>query len=159
MTTPNKNNVLDAAANQAANLTAFHLRFGWWSLLVFLTLGVVLELLHGFKIDWYLSVSNETRRFMWTLAHAHGTLLSMVHIAFAGTIWLTSIGSRTTLASRALCSAGILMPAGFFFGGIQIYSGDPGIGILLLPAGPFLLFVAVLFTALHVKKIRQQPAE
>ncbi len=25
-----------------------HLRFGWWSLLVFLTLGIALESLHGF---------------------------------------------------------------------------------------------------------------
>ncbi len=58
-----------------------NLRFGWWSLLVFLSLGAVLETLHGFKIGWYIDVGNETRRLMFTLAHAHGTLLAVVNIA------------------------------------------------------------------------------
>ena len=52
-----------------------HIRFGWWSLLVFASAGLVLESLHGFKVRAYLDTSNETRRLMWTLAHAHGTLL------------------------------------------------------------------------------------
>src|SRR6516162_5777746 len=60
-----------------------HLRIGWWSVLVFLTLGIALELLHGFKAGWYLDVSNSTRRLMFTLAHAHGTLLGLLNIAFA----------------------------------------------------------------------------
>ena len=58
-----------------------NLRFGWWSLLVFLSLGGVLETLHGFKVGWYVDVGNETRRLMFTLAHAHGTLLALVNIA------------------------------------------------------------------------------
>src|SRR5438132_14075230 len=63
-----------------------HLQFGWWSLVVFATLGLVLETLHGFKVRAYLDVSNETRRLMWTLAHAHGTLLAIVHIVFGLTV-------------------------------------------------------------------------
>ena len=51
-----------------------HLRFGWWSLLVFMTLGLMLEALHAFKMGVYLDVSSETRRLLWTLAHAHGAL-------------------------------------------------------------------------------------
>ena len=58
-----------------------NLRFGWWSLLVFLSLGAVLETMHGFKIGWYVDVGNETRRLMFTLAHAHGTLLALINIA------------------------------------------------------------------------------
>ncbi len=46
-----------------ADYMRLHLRFGWWSLLVFLLLGLVLETLHGFKIGWYLDVSNSIRRF------------------------------------------------------------------------------------------------
>ena len=57
-----------------------NLRFGWWSLVIFLSLGAVLEALHGFKIGWYVDVGNETRRLMFTLAHAHGTLLALVNI-------------------------------------------------------------------------------
>ena len=58
-----------------------HLRFGWWALFVFLLLGATLETLHGFKAGFYLDVSNETRRLMWTLAHAHGALLGIVNVA------------------------------------------------------------------------------
>src|ERR1700722_20310542 len=60
-----------------------HFRFGWWALLLFTTFGLVLETLHGFKIGAYLDVSNQTRRLMWTLAHSHGTLLSIVNLMFA----------------------------------------------------------------------------
>ena len=65
-----------------------HLRVGWWAILFFLTLGVVLEALHGFKVPWYLNVANETRRLMLTLAHAHGVLVGLLHIAFAATVRL-----------------------------------------------------------------------
>src|SRR5215471_12678578 len=68
------------------SLVGRHLRFGWWSLLVFLTLGILLEGLHGFKVGWYLSESNSTRRLMFTLAHAHGTLLGVLQIAFAASL-------------------------------------------------------------------------
>ena len=70
------------APTAAVDYTRRHLRFGWWSLLVFLTLGFTLELLHGFKVGMYLDASNETRRLMWTLAHAHGSLLGLIHVLF-----------------------------------------------------------------------------
>ena len=131
-----------------------HIMVGWWSLLLFLTLGVVLEAMHGLKIGWYLS--EETRRLMWRLGHAHGTLLALVHIAFGVTVatfpeWQSA--SRT-LASRSLLGAGILVPGGFFLGGFFFIAGDPGLGILLLPAGALLLFLAVLFTARAVSAVR-----
>ncbi|MFQ5556715.1 MAG: hypothetical protein ACE5GB_04305, partial [Acidimicrobiales bacterium] len=81
-----------------------HFRFGWWSLLLFLTLGIALETLHGLKIGWYLNVSNQTRRLLWTLSHAHGTLLALVHIAFAATLHVCSNRPwpRLPLASASL---------------------------------------------------------
>ena len=69
--------------DHSAEMTSRHLRFGWGSLLVFVLLGGALEAMHGFKVDWYLAVGNETQRLMWRLAHAHGTFLSLVHVAFA----------------------------------------------------------------------------
>lgn len=157
MTTKGDINDSDSKDTPSSAMAAWHLRLGWWSLLVFLTLGVALELLHGFKIGWYLDVSNETRRFMWTLAHAHGTLLSVLHIAFAATCWLLGddTAARLKTASRCLLAAGLLIPTGFFLGGVQFHSGDPGMGILLLPGGAFLLFVAALLTALHIKGVRR----
>ena len=126
-----------------------HLRFGWWSLLVFLVVGIALEVMHGFKVGFYLDVDQQTRRFMWTLGHAHGTLLSLVQIAFAlsglgGPTW--SDGARR-VASRCLRAAVVLMPAGFFLGGAFTYGGDPGLGIFLVGPGGVLLLVGVLLTA------------
>ena len=134
---------------EASLLERRHLRFGWWSLLVFLTLGVGLEGLHGFKVGWYLDVSNEARRLTWTLCHAHGTLLALIHLAFAYTIGGRRAGEsrRRRVASRCLLGASVLLPGGFFLGGIVIYDGDPGLGILLVPIGGALLFAAVGATA------------
>ena len=72
-------------AAESSPLKVRHLRFGWGSLLVFVVLGGALEAMHGFKVDWYLAVGNETKRLMWRLAHAHGTFLALVHVAFAVT--------------------------------------------------------------------------
>ena len=41
----------------------------------------------------------------------------------------------------------VLMPVGFFLGGVWIYGGDPGLGVLLVPIGAAALFVAVALTA------------
>ena len=125
-----------------------HVRLGWWLFLIFAILGVVLESLHGLKIESYLGVENKIRRLTWTLSHAHGTLLALVHFCFAMTVKMTpgwNSGSRTA-ASRCLVSAGILIPAGFFCGGLFPYAGDPGVGILMVPLGAIALIVAVAMT-------------
>jgi len=51
-----------------ASVIRRHLYFGWWTPLIFLTVGLALEALHAFKVGAYLKVSHETRRLMWTLA-------------------------------------------------------------------------------------------
>ena len=126
-----------------------HLRIGWWSLLCFATVGLVLEMLHGFKVRAYLDVSNETRRLMWTLAHAHGTLLSLVHVIFGLSLRVTaeSFVRNLRLISSCLIGASVLLPGGFFLGGIVVYGGDPGLGVLLVPVGAVLLLAAVFFIA------------
>lgn len=122
-----------------------HLRWGWAALFVFATTGVGLEGLHAFKVGWYLNVGEETRRLMWTLGHAHGTLLGLVHVAFAATLGLAPefASARRALASRALRLATLLLPSGFYVGGIWPYAGDPGLAIVFLPVGSVLLCVAL----------------
>ena len=122
-----------------------HLRIGWWWLLTFAALGLALEAFHGFKVSAYLDVSNETRRLMWRLAHVHGTLLGVVHILFGLTVKVMGEAaiSRVRSTSSALQWAGILLPAGFFLGGVRFYSGDPGLGVLLVPIGAVLLLLAL----------------
>jgi hypothetical protein len=136
--------------------SALHLRFGWWCLLVFLTLGAVLEAMHGFKVAWYMNVANETRRLMWTLAHAHGTLLGLVNIAFGLTIRATpELASHwPSAASPCLLAASVLLPAGFFCGGVVIYAGDPGLAIFLVPVGAVALLAGVGLTALALSSKR-----
>jgi hypothetical protein len=145
-----------AADESTALVVRHHLRWGWFTLLVFLTLGLGLESLHGFKVQAYLSVLNETRRLMWTLAHAHGALLGLVHLGFAFTVQCVPAWTpRTrTFASYSLLAASVLMPGGFLLGGIWAYAGDPGLGILLVPVGGILLFAAVLCAALSLKHHR-----
>ena len=122
-----------------------HLRVGWWSLLVFATLGLTLEALHGFKVRAYVDTSNDTRRLMWTLAHAHGTALAIVHVAFGLTLRVAPdlAASNVRTISAALVAAIVLLPGGFFLGGVAFYSGDPGVGILLVPVGAACLLFAV----------------
>ena len=127
-----------------------NLRFGWWSLLVFLSLGGVLETLHGFKIGWYVDVGNETRRLMFTLAHAHGTVLALVNIAAGLTVRMVERFTLRPSVSFALIWAAILLPGGFFLGGIVIYDGDPGLGVWLVPIGAALLFYSIARIALDL---------
>jgi hypothetical protein len=126
-----------------------HLQIGWWSLLVFAMLGLVLESLHGFKARLYLDVSNDTRRLMWTLAHAHGALLGAVNVLFGLMLRVSpSIAdARQHMVSRLLIGATILLPLGFFLGGVSFHAGDPGLGILLLPVGAMLLLAALYLIA------------
>ena len=127
-----------------------HIRFGWWCLLFFLTFGMVLEILHGFKVGWYLNVTNETRRLVLSQAHSHGTLFALINVAFAATLRMYRCsGGWVRIASACLIGATLLLPGGFFLGGLVIYGGDPGLGILLVPVGAALLFVGVLLTAMR----------
>ena len=130
-------------------LVRTHLRAGFWALLLFLSAGTALEALHGFKAGFYLDVSNETRRLVWTLAHAHGTLLAVLNLVFASALPAMTgwSGPSRLVASRCLLGASILLPLGFFLGGVFVHEGDPGLGVLLVPPGALLLFVAIFLAA------------
>jgi hypothetical protein len=137
-----------------------HLRFGWWSLLFFTMLGLMLELLHGFKVSAYLDASNETRRLMWTLAHAHGTLLSLVHVIFGLSVRVApDMNARNhPLISSCLIGASLLLPGGFFLGGVVFYGGDPGVGVLLVPVGAVSMMIAVFLLAWMAASTGQESA-
>jgi hypothetical protein len=131
-----------------------NLRFGWWSLLVFLSLGGALETLHGLKIGWYVDVGNEMRRLMFTLAHAHGTALALVNIVAGLTGRSVERFQLRPSVSFCLIWAALLFPVGFFLGGIVTYGGDPGVGIWLVPIAALLLFYSVARIALDLSKLK-----
>lgn len=117
-----------------------HVLFGWTALLVYLTFGLFLEVLHGFKAGFYLDVGNEARRLMWRLAHAHGTLLALVNVVYGLTVKaMPEAASR--LASICLSVALVLVPLGFLLGGTITTGGDPGAMVLLVPPGAVALAI------------------
>jgi hypothetical protein len=125
-----------------ADIARRHLRVGWWALLVYLLLGLLLEGLLAYKAGFYLDVGNETRRLMWRLAHAHGTLLSLINVVYGLTVRSTP-ETASGLASGCLLSALVLVPLGFFAGGMVVHGGDPSVAVLVVPAGAIALAVAV----------------
>ena len=139
----------DAAGATGPDYTRIHLRIGWWSVLCFLTLGLGLEWFHAAKLPWYLNEASESRRLMWTLAHAHGVIIGLVHLAFAATVGTVAAEAESVqrIASACLTSAGVLLPVGFLLGGAVIQDGDPGQGVFLVPIGAVFLVVAVLLAA------------
>ena len=137
-----------------------HQLIGWCGLLLFLTLGLGLETLHGFKVGAYLDPEHRNRRLMWTLAHAHGTLISLVNIAFA--VGLVQFGrwtpARLKLASFFLIDGLLLLPTGFFLGGVWHTETDPWLGVLLVPLGAVLLLIAVALIAISAMLPNEPPA-
>ena len=139
-----------------STLAAKHLRHGWLCLLVFLAAGLALESLHGLKVAAYLDLDHAVRRHMWTLAHAHGALLGLVHLGLAATVRAApalAASRHGRVSSVSLDAATVLLPLGFFLGGLQHYAGDPGLGVLLVPPGGALLLVAALAALLGLRHV------
>jgi hypothetical protein len=132
-----------------AHLAHRQLVIAWWGLLAFVSLGLTLEALHGFKVDWYLNDAHETRQMMFRLAHAHGALLCVLDIVYALSLKVFAAKSlaRARVVSRLLIVALVLLPGGFLLGGLFIYDGDPGLGIVLSPIGAVALLLAVILAA------------
>jgi len=134
----------------SGNLEKRHFRAGYWGLALFVALGIFLEALHATKAGLYLDADNETRRLFWRLAHAHGTLVSILNVIYALTIRARpEVATRTI--SACLLAAFIALPAGFFLGGAWAKGGDPGIGAALVPVGAAFLVIAVVLIARAVR--------
>ncbi len=116
---------------------------GLWLLLVSVPLGLTLEALHALKVQVYLA--SATRRELWTLAHAHGNLLGILCLVLASIAprWWPDADARAFML-RNLRLAAVLMPLGFFAGGVLNYEGDPSYGIVLVPLGALFLVIALL---------------
>ena len=121
------------------------LRAGWILLALSLPLGVTLEALHGFKVQVYLQ--SQVRHEMWRLAHAHGTMLGILLLVFAALAEQHLAPQKRAAISRDLRAGSILMPLGFFLGGLLNSEGDPSLGIVLVPAGALFLLAALVRAA------------
>lgn len=120
-----------------------HLRVGWVGLFVFIGLGIVLETMHGLKLPFYLDLRNTNRRLLWTLAHAHGTLFSLIHLVFAWAVSFYGQMAAIRWASLQLTVGSLMVPLGFFLGGAWLMEGEPGLGVFLVPVGALLLLSSI----------------
>ncbi len=133
-------------------LARVHQLWGWTGLLLFAGLGLTLEALNGLKLGFFLDPEVHLRREMWRLAHAHGTLLSIVQLVFSGALtgaWLDT-EEHARLASAFLRGALVLLPLGFFLGGVLPSESDPWIGIWLVPVGAAFLLLGLGVTVWEV---------
>lgn len=118
---------------------------GWLSMAFWMTFGLLLEGLLGYKIPAYLGDSQ--RRELFQLAHAHGTLLSLVLVAAALCAKNFAV-DIPRLAQIALRVGAVLMPLGFLLAGISHPEGDPGIAIWLVPFAALLVIFGAIAIAL-----------
>jgi len=132
------------------------LRTGYGLLAVSIPLGLTLEALHGFKVRAF--VQSEMRSELFRLAHAHGTLLGILCLVFAALAEKNVPEASRTSIARFIAWGSVLMPLGFFLGGILNSEGDPSLGIVLTPAGAVLLVIALVRCA-RVKDDEPAPAD
>ena len=119
-----------------------HLRVGAAALFGFAALGVLLESLHAWKASWYLGVAGETRRFLFTLAHAHGVGLGLVNLALAAV--LPSLPGALPPLGVALPRRRHAAGAGRLLRRRPLRARRrPGLGALLVPPGALLVVVAL----------------
>jgi hypothetical protein len=112
-------------------------------------MGTALEALHGYKSGFYLDVGNETRRLLWRLAHAHGALFSLVNVVYGLSVQANEHAGHRA-ASNALLAGLVLVPCGFFAGGVVTHGGDPGLAIVLVPAGAVAMALGLAVVARRV---------
>src|SRR5690349_17838069 len=105
-----KTNAAPAKAAAPLGLADRLLRQGWASVAVWMSVGLLLEGLLGYKIPAYLN--DPQRRELFRLAHTHGTLLGILLIAAA--LVLARGANVPALAATALRVGAVLMPVGFF---------------------------------------------
>lgn len=131
------------------------LRLGWAMIAIFLVGGLVLESLHFVKAPFY--VDARLRRELWTLAHAHGTLLGVINVIFSLTASRhLSDGAARGRAAALLRFGAPLVPAGFFLGGIGGAEGDPSMCVVLVPIGALMCAAAVAMVALDLLRARAE---
>lgn len=120
-------------------------RQAWLGLAFWLSLGLLLEGLIGFRAPVYLQ--DPLRRELFRLAHAHGAILSLV-LLIAVLCIERGLTSPPKMGILSLRVGVVAMPIGFLLGGIWHYESDPGMGIFLAPLGGLLVIFGVISLAL-----------
>ena len=134
-----------AAQGAAQDISRVCLIHGWIMVTLFLTMGLVLESFHLVKLPFYVDV--HLRRELWTLAHAHGTLLGAITILFGLSVARLERVRGLAAAGKLLRAGSVLVPLGFLLGGVGNSEGDPSLFILLVPTGGALALLGLAMLA------------
>jgi hypothetical protein len=130
-------------------LVAGLLRQAWIGLAFWMSFGLLLEGLIGYRIPDYLN--DPQRRELFRLAHAHGGVLSLVLLAAA-----LGLGFGVTEPPRkallALRIGVVVMPVSFLLAGIWHYSNDPGLAIWLVAPAALLVVFGIVGLALAIRR-------
>jgi hypothetical protein len=124
------------------------IRQGWISLAFWMSFGLLVEGLIGFRMPALLD--DPVRREMFRLAHAHGTVFNVVLIV-ATICARVELVTFTRLSSLALRLGVLLLPGGFLLGGIWHFKNDPGFGVWLVPCGALLMIFSVILLTLSAR--------
>ncbi len=137
------------AMTDNAPMVVAMLRQAWFSLAFWMTFGLLLEGLIGYRIPDYLS--DPQRRELLRLAHAHGGVLALVLLASA-----LGIGYGKTRPARvavlALRSGVVVMPLAFLAAGLWHFANDPGVAIWLVPPAALLVIFGIVGLALGTRR-------
>jgi hypothetical protein len=138
-----------ADSRHNATLVSGLLRQAWIGLAFWMTFGLLLEGLIGYRIPDYLS--DPQRRELFRLAHAHGGILSLILIAAALGIG-HGLAEPARLFVWSLRVGVVVMPLAFLLAGIWHYSNDPGLAIWLVPPAALLVIFGVIGMALATRR-------
>jgi len=117
----------------------------WFSLALFMTFGLLFEGLIGYRSPAYLN--DPMRRELFRLAHAHGTILSLL-LLIAGFYLASKQIELPKAAMFSLRIGAFVMPIGFLLGGIWHTETDPNFLIVLSPIGGVMVIFGVIAIAL-----------
>ncbi len=124
-----------------------HLRASLVLVAVFMASGLWLEAMVGLRAEGWLD--DPLRREFLRLGHAHGGLLGLLNLALA---WaLERLATPPSWAGKirlAAWTGALLVGAGFMLGGMLHGPTDPGLPILVVPAGAMILLASLAATAL-----------
>ena len=124
-------------------------RQGWISLAIWMSAGLLFEGLIGFRAPAYLQ--DATRRELFRLAHAHGTVLNILLLVAA--LYLSkNLVAPPSAAIWCLRIGVVLMPLGFLLGGVWHYESDPNPLIVAAPLGGLLVIFAVISFSFSIRK-------
>jgi hypothetical protein len=143
-----------------SQLFLLHQLYGWGGLGLFVCLGALLEVLLAYRAAWLVGADHTVTRTMLRLAHAHGTLLAVLQFCFALSVRSVAPASDAVaprglrMASGAMTASQLLIPGGFLAGALAAEGSDPGLGVLLVPAGAGFLLLGIALTFVELFRFR-----